>query len=269
MPNDRWEGGAAYDRYMGRWSRALAPEFVAWLGVPRGAKWLEIGCGTGSLTAAICELAGPASVLACDVSRDYVRYCRERLKFAALTVVEAQPDRLPDVTSGCDAVVSSLVLNFLPDPGAALAQMREACSPAGCVAACVWDYSQGMEFLRLFWDAAVALDAAAAPLDEGRRFPLCEPGALRAAFTGAGLRSVEVAPLSVRTEFASFEDYWEPFVDGPGPAPTYVSSLAAASQQRLAEALRARLAKLGDYPIQLRARAWAVKGFRSDIVDEG
>jgi SAM-dependent methyltransferase len=269
MPTDRWEGGAAYDRYMGRWSRALAPEFVAWLGVPRGAKWLEVGCGTGSLTAAICELAAPASVLACDISPDYVRSCRERLKFPALTVVETQPDRLPDSTSGSDAVVSSLVLNFLPDPGAALARMREACSPGACVAACVWDYSRGMEFLRLFWDAAVALDPIAARLDEGRRFPLCEPAALRAAFAGAGLQSVEVAPLTVRTEFASFEDYWEPFVDGPGPAPTYVSTLADASRQRLAEALRGRLAELGEYPIHLRARAWAVKGFRLDIVDAG
>lgn len=266
MPTDRWEGGDAYERYMGRWSRALAPEFVSWLRIPAGARWLEIGCGTGSLTAAICEMAAPSSVLACDTSPDYVRYCRERLSFDVLTVVASQPDRLPPGESGYDAIVSSLVLNFLPDPGAALARMREACAPDGCVAACVWDYSQGMEFLRIFWDAAVALDPAAAALDEGSRFPLCEPAALRAAFGAAGLRSIEVAPLTVPTEFASFEDYWEPFVHGPGPAPTYVSSLSDASRERLAEALRARLAHLGDDPFLLSARAWSAKGFRSDIV---
>jgi SAM-dependent methyltransferase len=262
IPSDRWENASAYDRYMGRWSRGLAREFVSWLQVAPSASWLEVGCGTGSLTTAICEHGNPASVLACDTAPDFVSYCRERLHFPSLTVVPAAPESLPAGATGHDAVVSSFVLNFLPGPVAALAQMREACVPGGCVGACVWDYSAGMEFLRIFWDAAVALRPEAAPLHEGSRFPLCNPDALHAAFAAAGLRSIEVAPLTVRTTFASFDDYWAPFLNGPGPAPTYVSSLSEADRQRLADRLRTVLSPSGDYPVPLRARAWAAKGLR-------
>jgi trans-aconitate methyltransferase len=263
MPRDRWENASAYDRYMGRWSRVLAREFISWLKVAPSASWFEVGCGTGSLTTAICEHGRPASVLACDTAPDFVSYCRERLHFPNLTVVLAAPDALPASATGHDAVVSSLVLNFLPRPVEALAQMREACMPNGCVGACVWDYSEGMEFLRIFWDAAVALRPEAAPLHEGSRFPLCKPDALHAAFSAAGLQAIEVAPLTVPTTFASFHDYWAPFVNGPGPAPTYVSSLSEADRQRLADRLRAVLSRSGNYPLPLSARAWAAKGLRS------
>jgi trans-aconitate methyltransferase len=261
VPGDGWEDASAYDRYMGRWSRGLAREFVSWLNVPPSASWLEVGCGTGSLTSTICEQARPASVLACDTAPDFLSFCRERLRFPNLTVVPAAADALPASTRGHDAVVSSLVLNFLPRPVDALTQMREACLPNGCVGACVWDYSEGMEFLRMFWDAAVALRPEAAHLHEGSRFPICNPDALRAAFAAAGLQSAQVAPLIVPTTFASFDDYWEPFVNGAGPAPTFVASLSRLDQQRLADRLRAVLSDSGDYPVHLRARAWAAKGF--------
>jgi SAM-dependent methyltransferase len=245
---------------MGRWSRFLARDFVAWLGVRPRCAWLEIGCGTGSLTAAICELAAPATVVACDTAVDFVAYCRQHLGYPQVTVVPVAAGEYPVHPGGFDAVVSSLVLNFLPAPADALAQMRDACAAGGVVAACVWDYAEGMEFLRLFWDAAVALDAEARPLDEGRRFPICRPDPLREAFAAAGLRSVSVEPLTVDTTFATFEDFWAPFVDGPGPAPTYVSSLGAAARQRLADRLRERLG--ARTPIRLRARAWAARGVR-------
>jgi SAM-dependent methyltransferase len=245
---------------MGRWSRALGPGFVSWLRVPPAAKWLEVGCGTGSLTAAICELGRPGSVLACDCAADYVAYCREKLRYPWLAVVATAPDELPPGASGLDVVVSSLVLNFLPAPVEALARMRAACAPGGCVAACVWDYAEGMEFLRVFWDEATAVNPAARSLDEGSRFPLCRPDALRAAFVAAGLGAVEVAPLSVVTEFAGFGDFWAPLADGPGPAPTYVAALSETDRSRLAERLRTRLTGTGDGPIRLRARAWAARG---------
>ena len=260
MPADRWQDALAYERFMGRWSRALAPGFVSWLRVPAAAKWLEIGCGTGSLTAAICEQGRAGSVLACDSSEDYVAYCREKLRYPWLTVAATAPDELPPGASGLDAVVSSLVLNFLPDPVEALARMRDACAPGGCVAACVWDYAEGMEFLRVFWDEAAAVNPEARSLDEGSRFPLCRPDALRAAFVAARFGSVEMAPLTVVTEFAGFEDFWAPLADGPGPAPTYVASLSAEDRRRLADRLRARLCGPGDGPIRLRARAWAARG---------
>ncbi len=203
MLQDRWEDAAAYDRFMGRWSRPLALAFVSWLGQsPRGS-WLDVGCGTGSLTSAIFELAEPNAVTACDSAPDYVRYCREHVSPLRLEVVVASADALPSVAGGFDAVVSSLVLNFLPDPDQALAEMRSVCATGGCVAACVWDYSGGMDFLRRFWDAAVTLHPSAHPLDEAARFPLCDPGALRSAFASAGLDAVAVAPLTVPTPFAN------------------------------------------------------------------
>jgi SAM-dependent methyltransferase len=261
MAKDRWEDASAYDLYMGRWSRSLANEFVTWLDIRRGAAWLEIGCGTGSLTDAICALADPAAVVACDTAPDYVRYCREHLSYQQLTVVPVPPAGYPSRAGGFDVVASSLVLNFIPSPVAALVQMRASCAPGGRVAACVWDYAEGMEFLRTFWDAAVALDSAAHPLDEGRRFPLCRPDPLRTSFEAAGLESVRIAPISVATTFASFDDFWTPFVNGPGPAPSYVASLSDTARQRLANRLRNTLGPHG--LISLRARAWAASGVRS------
>jgi SAM-dependent methyltransferase len=261
VPIDRWENASAYDRFMGRWSRPLAREFVSWLRIPGGAHWLEIGCGTGSLTDAICTLGNPAVVVASDTSPDFVAYCRKNLHNPRLSVVTAVPGSLPAITDGFDAVVSSLVLNFLPAPVEALTQMRNACSPRGCVAACVWDYSEGMEFLRIFWDAAVALDPGARALHEGERFPLCKPEALRHAFESAGLQSVIVDSIAVATTFPSFDDFWEPLVNGPGPAPTYVSSLDDGARRKLAARLRDALGSTA--PIALEARAWAVRGRRS------
>jgi trans-aconitate methyltransferase len=261
MRNHRWEDGAAYERFMGRWSRLLAEQFVSWLAVPRRSDWLEIGCGTGSLTSAICQFANPRHVTACDTSLDFVDFCREHLRHPDLRVVVASTDALPPHRSGYDVVASNLVLNFLPEPVDALKRMRGVCTPHGIVAACVWDYAEGMEFLRVFWDAAVALDSDAIGFHEGVRFPLCNPEALRSAFAAAGLEAVEVTPLVIRTPFASFDDYWAPFVAGPGPAPTYLASLSAKRQEALADRLRTDIGASG-HPIQLAARGWAVRGLR-------
>jgi SAM-dependent methyltransferase len=262
-PKDRWKDASSYERFMGRWSRALARELVTRLRVPPEARWLEIGCGTGALTSAICELARPAHVLACDVTPEYVHYCRERLRHPELAVVQAQPGVLPASDAPFDVVVSSLVLNFLPSPIEALRQMRESCATGGRVVACVWDYSEGMEFLRNFWDVAGALDSRAVPLHEGSRFPICRRPALRTAFETAGLGTVEVAPLEIATAFSSFDDYWAPFVDGPGPAPTYLSTLPESDRQRLRDRLRETLAERHDGRIELSARAWVASGVRS------
>lgn len=262
MPKDRWEDAVAYERYMGRWSRALAREFLGWLDVRVGAAWLEVGCGTGALTGAICELARPAEVVACDTANDYVRYCREQVPDPRLAVVPVPAGGYPRRDGGFDAVVSSLVLNFIPSPVEALGRMREVCAPGGCVAACVWDYAERMEFLRRFWDAAGALDAAARELDEGRRFPICRPGPLAAAFEAAGLEAVRVEPIRIGTTFAEFDDFWQPFLHAPGPAPTYVASLSEDALQGLAERLRATLGPA--WPVTLEARAWAARGLRAE-----
>jgi SAM-dependent methyltransferase len=252
--------GDAYDAFMGRWSRRLARAFVAWLQPPRLANWLELGCGTGALTSTICELSEPASIIACDVSEPFVEYARAHLPDARATFVVAGSDALPRRDGGFDVAVSGLVLNFLPDPEAALASIRARLRRGATVAAYVWDYSSGMEFLRLFWDEAVALDPRAIAVDEGKRFPLCEAPALASLFRTGGLAQVETHALEIPTDFTTFDDYWLPFLRGTGPAPGYVASLDPAGRELLRERLERRLPAGSEGRIPLRARAWVVRG---------
>ena len=256
---ESWGIGTAYEPFIGRWSRAIAGEFLRWLRLEKGARWVELGCGTGALSHAILDTTAPATVVASDRSRDYVSYARGGARGPGGRFVVSDATRLPLATGVADGVVSGLLLNFLPYPAAGLTEMRRLATPGGTVAAYVWDYADRMELLRIFWDEAVALDPSAAPLDEGRRFPICDPQALERLWRGAGLTEVASAALEVATPFGDFEDYWRPFLGGQGPAPTYVASLAPGPQKRLRERLRARLAA-GSGPIELRARAWAVRG---------
>ena len=145
-------------------------------------------------------------------------------------------------------------------PEAVLATLRQRLRPGGTVAAYVWDYAEGMEFLRAFWDEAVAVDSRGAALDEGRRFPLCSTTALQALFDAAGLTQVETGAVEIETRFAGFDDYWEPFLRGTGPAPAFVASLEPPARDALRERLRRRLRPGADGGIQLRARAWSVRG---------
>jgi SAM-dependent methyltransferase len=255
--------GDAYEAYMGRWSRPLARVFVEWLHPDPLAHWLEVGCGTGALTSTICDLCQPASVVACDPSVPFIEYARNNLSDARASFIMAGAEALPSRDGGFDAVVSGLVLNFLPDPAQAVVSIRERLRPGGIVAAYVWDYMEGMEFLRCFWEEAVASDPRAAALSESRRFPLCQRSPLELLFRAAGLRQVETDLLEIPTDFADFADYWTPFLRGTGPAPSYVASLDPPSRELLRERLRRRLHPGSDGRIHLRARAWAVRG-RSD-----
>lgn len=259
VAKDRWAGGASYELFMGRWSQSLAQSLVDWLAIPPGCHWLEIGCGTGSLTAQVCERAFPASVLAIDSSPQFVTHARASLASKAVEFRVAEAQALPERHSGYDAVVSSLVLNFLPDPRAAAVSMRKVAAEDGVVAACVWDYASGMGFLRRFWHAAVVLDPAARRHDEGERFAICSPDALGAVFRGAGFPYVKVDSLEIVTHFRDFDDFWRPFDGGPGPAPTYLSSLSRDQQRALADRLRGTLPRQPDGSILLTARAWAVR----------
>jgi SAM-dependent methyltransferase len=248
---------------MGRWSRPLARKFVEWLEAKPMANWLEVGCGTGALTSAICDFCRPASIVASDPSGPFIEYARKAFRDPRASFVIAGGEALPSRDGGFDAVVSGLVLNFLPDVERAVASMRERLRQGGTVAAYVWDYADGFEFLRLFWDEAVALDPRAAALDEGQRFPLCRPDALSSLFRAAGLAQVETHPLEIPTDFATFEDYWTPFLQGTGPAPSYVASLAPPSCESLRQGLRRRLPVGSDGRIRLRARAWAARALAS------
>jgi SAM-dependent methyltransferase len=258
--DDKWSSGVAYEAYMGRWSRMVARPFVEWLGVVSGASWLEIGCGTGALTSAVCEVGRPASVVACDQAAPFIEHTRRHVQDPRVSFVAAGVEELPGELRNFDAVVSGLVLNFIPNPGSALASMRERAASRAVVAAYVWDYAGGFEFLKRFWAEAVALDPRAASFDEGPRFPLCHAPALAALFEQAGLSNVETVPLDMVTTFVSFDDYWAPFLGGTGPAPAYVTSLAEEQRTALEARLRERMPIEGDGSIRLPARAWGVRG---------
>ena len=248
---------------MGRWSRPLAREFVEWIDPSPGGHWLDVGTGTGALAEAVCALADPASVIACDPSEPFVTAARERLADSPLSFAVCGVGDLPMREGGYDIVVSGLALNFFPDPLLAVEEQRGLARPGGTVAACVWDYAEGMGFLRHFWDAAIAIEPRATELDEGRRFPICDPKALETLFTEAGLQEARSAPVSIPTSFSDFEDFWRPLLGGTGPAPSFVSDLSDEGRHALFDELRRRLPRQGDGTIELQARAWAVAGRRA------
>ena len=254
---DIWSQGDAYERFMGRWSRQVAPHFLEWLDQPEGLRWADVGSGSGALTASILELASPASVLGVDPSAAQVDHALDQVVDPRVTFSRGVAEDLP--AGEFDAVVSGLVLNFVPDPGAALVSMAQA-APGGVVAGYVWDYAEGMQMLRTFWDVAVALVPAVAELNEGHRFSFANPEALAALWTGAGLTDVETTAVPVPTVFESFEDFWEPFLGGQGPAPAYVATLDDPGRETLRQALENRLNPDEDGRIHLSARAWAVRG---------
>ncbi|RFU19149.1 methyltransferase domain-containing protein [Geodermatophilus marinus] len=257
-----WASGAAYEPYVGRWSRKVAAEFLRWLAVGRGARWVDVGCGTGAVTEAVLRQADPAAVLGVDASAAYAEHARAHLPDPRARFVVGSAGALPIGDARADAVVGGLVLNFVPDAAQAVAEMARVARPGGTVGAYVWDYAGGMQLIRRFWDAAAALDPRARELDEGARFPLCRPGPLRSLFTGAGLVDVRVHPVDVPTRFRDFDDCWTPFLGGQGPAPGYAVSLAEDRRSELREHLRVRLPYDPDGSIPLSARAWAVRGGR-------
>jgi SAM-dependent methyltransferase len=258
MDAPRWADGDAYEAYVGRWSRLVGAEFVRWLGQPAGLRWLDVGCGTGALTSTILAVAAPAEVVGVDPSEDFLAVARTRIPGA--TFHRADGRDLPLPAAAVEVVVSGLALNFVPEPGAAVAEFVRVARPGATVAAYVWDYAEGMALMRHLWDAAAELDPVAAALDEELRYPICRPEPLRLLWTDAGLGDVEVAAIDVPTVFADFDDYWSPFLGGQGPAPGYVMSLPEDRRDTLRERLRSRLPVAADGSIPLTARAWAVRG---------
>jgi SAM-dependent methyltransferase len=233
--------------------------FLSWLDIRAHLRWLDVGCGTGALCAAILDHSSPSSVTGVEPSEGFLQTARENLT-DRVALLKGTATSIPLDDAAADVVVSALVLNFVPDQQAALSEMKRVASGGGTVAAYVWDYAGKMELMRYFWDAAVELDAQAAGLDEGIRFPLCKPDRLEELFTSAGLDSVEVTPIEIPTVFANFEEYWDPFLGGQGPAPAYAMSLTADARERLRERIRARMPAHANGSIHMIARAWAVRG---------
>jgi SAM-dependent methyltransferase len=260
--SDTWERGSPYEQYVGRWSRRVAPPFLSWLDIPSGRRWLDLGCGTGALCAAILDGCSPSSVIGVEPSEGFLKTAMENLAGRA-TLHQGSATAIPLDEASVDVVVSGLVLNFVPEPRAALLEMARVTGKEGTIAAYVWDYAGKMELMRFFWDAAVELDPAAAKLDEGVRFPLCRPEALEKLFGSAGLQGVEVRAIDVPTPFSNFDDYWQPFLGGQGPAPAYAMSLEESHRARLRDRIRSRIATGGNGPISMMARAWAIRARRA------
>lgn len=256
--SDAWERGDPYEQYVGRWSRQVAPLFLHWLGAPVGRRWLDVGCGTGALSAAILDKCAPLSVAGIDSSEGFLDSARRQLTGRA-TLYQGSATAIPLGNASVDLVVSGLVLNFISDQAAALAEMARVAAKGGIIGAYVWDYAGKMELMRFFWDAAVELDPSAKQLDEGVLFPLCRPDALTRLFASAGLEQIEVTAIDIATPFPGFEDYWQPFLGGQGPAPAYAMSLDEAARVRLRERLRERIPVFPDGSISMVARAWAVR----------
>jgi SAM-dependent methyltransferase len=257
-----FSAGEPYEQFMGRWSRRLAPQLVRFAGVLDGDAVLDVGSGTGALTAAFAAAAPSSTIVGVDPAAAYVaaaqaRHARPRVRFE---VGDAR--RLPFADASFDRTVSALMLNFVPGPETAVEEMRRVTRLGGTVAAAVWDYGEGMEMLRVFWDEAVALDAASDASDE-RHMPLCRRGELAALWRDRGLADIVEERLTIQTAFASFDDYWQPFLQRQGPAAAHVASLSADACEQLRQRLRQRLIGEGhDRPVTLNARAWAVRGKR-------
>lgn len=262
QPKDVWASGEAYELYVGRWSRLVALKFLEWLAVPPDSLWLDVGCGTGALTQTILQVAAPRAIKGVDPAQGFITFVRGKVTDTRSTFELGDAQALPVDHAAYDAIVSGFVLNFVQNPEQAATEMARAAKPGGLVAAYVWDYASGIQFMRHFWNAAAALDPFAAALDEGRRFPLCNPGPLLDLFRGAGLTSVEVRPIDIWTVFKDFDDYWLPFLGGQGPAPGYAMSLSEEQRTVLREQIRTALPFALDGSIPLVARAWAVRGLR-------
>lgn len=258
--NDSWLSGIAYERFMGRWSNLIAQEFLNWLAIPPARNWLDVGCGTGSLTKLILEIYQPKEVISIDSSGDFISHVQRSTTNPSVHFKVGLAQSLELDSNSMDAVVSGLVLNFVPQPKVAILEMLRVTKPGGKIGIFLWDYADGMQMLRYFWDAAVQLDNDAKELGEGIRFPLCQQGQLESLIREVGLKQVEAKAIEVKTVFQNFDDYWQPFLGNVGPAPNYTMSLNQKDRQELENKLRKSLPTDDNGSISLMARAWAVKG---------
>lgn len=209
-----WASGDSYEYYIGRWSRLVARKFLTWLEVPSGGRWLDVGCGTGILSQTILDTVSPHTVLGINSSEGYIEFARNQIQDPHVAFRLGDAEALQVESAAYDSVVSGLVLNFVPQPSQALNEMIRAVRTGGTVAAYVWDYAGQMQFMRYFWDAAVAVDKTVYALDEGQCFPLCQPEPLKQLFQ-ARLGQVEVHSIDVATTFRDFDDYWSPISGWP------------------------------------------------------
>jgi SAM-dependent methyltransferase len=247
-------GAEAYDRFMGRYSSRLAAPFADLAGVGAGQRVLDVGCGPGALTSELVARLGPDAVAAVDPSSSFVAAARER--HPGVDVRLGAAEKLPFDDGAFDTALAQLVVHFMADPVAGLREMARVTRPGGVIAACVWDHAGEHGPLSVFWRAARTLDPT---VHDESDLAGAREGHLAELFAAAGIREIEETVLGVRVEHASFEEWWEPFTFGVGPAGAYVNQIAAPDRERLRERCRSQLPAP---PFALPARAWAVRGRR-------
>jgi ubiquinone/menaquinone biosynthesis C-methylase UbiE len=258
--NDSWSSGEQYEKFMGRWSNLVAQKFLGWLAVQPNSTWLDVGCETGALTKLILQTCRPKKIISIDLSSEFILHAKQFITDPVVSFQVGSAEALEQETNSVDAVVSGIMLNFVPKPEEAVAEMLRVTKRGGTIGIFLWDYADGMRMLRYFWDAVVELNSKAKEFDEGLRFPLCREGQLEALVNKCGLKQVETIPIEVKTLFKNFDEYWIPFLGNVGPAPSYVMSLGENERQKLKNKLLETLPIEKDGTISLMARAWAVKG---------
>ena len=254
--------GEGYEQLMGRWSRRLAVPFLAFAGLARGERVLDVGCGTGSLTFLLAQHPELEAICGIDYAAPYIEHANRRNTDPRVSFRVGDATALPFPDASFDRVLSQLALHFMAQPERAVAEMRRVARPGATVAAAVWDSRGGFVAHRLFQDTASALDPAAAER-RARNFtrPMTRPGELEAAWRRAGLAELVATELTIRTEFASFDDYWAPYRGKDGPGAEYIATLDETFLAKLREAVRsAYLDGEPDGPRSYVAVSWAVKG---------
>lgn len=253
-----FQNAEAYERFMGRWSRRLAPLLVRFGGLADGERVLDVGCGTGSLSFILPQMANVASVTGVDLTPGFLDFARARAADPRITFRHGDARALPFADNSFDRAVSMLVLHFIPDAARAVAEMRRVVRPGGTVAAAVWDLYGGQPHIRLMWDIAAVLDPG---LERPLFRSMTAPGEMEDAWRAQGLREVEQTSLMIRMEFSSFDDFWSPFLLGVGPLGQYVAGLTGAARTALQKhARRAYLANRSDGPRSFVSVAWACRG---------
>jgi SAM-dependent methyltransferase len=253
-----FQNAEAYERFMGRWSRRLAPLLVRFGGLSDGDRVLDVGCGTGSLTFSLPGLANVSAVTGVDLTPGFLDFARARGTDPRITFRQGDARALPFDGNSFDRAFAMLVLHFIPDAARAVAEMRRVVRPGGTVAAAVWDLYGGQPHIRMVWDTAAVLDPG---LEPPLFRPMTAPGEMADTWRALGLREVEQTSLMIRVEFSSFEDFWSPFLLGEGPHGRYVAGLTEPARAALREhARRAYLANRPDGPRSFVSVAWACRG---------
>lgn len=248
--------GLAYDAFMGRYSRPLADLFADTAAVARGMVAVDVGCGPGALTGVLVDRLGVGAVSACDPSPPFVADCGAR--YPGVDVREGRAEAIPFDDDTFDAALAQLVLHFVSDPAAAAAELRRVLRPGGIAAACVWDFAEGMQMLRHFWDAALTVDPGAP--DEARTLRFGREGEIAELLDTAGFRNTTETTLTVTSTYADADELWSGFLAGIGPAGAYCLSLSEDARSMVREELHRGLGSpTGGFTLQAVARCTSAR----------